>query len=162
MAELQVVSEDEMRPNVLKDGDDRLRAELKRARPSVDPGVIDGMTREHMVAEIVGLRLLVGTTASIKGPVIEKRVEVVKEVIKEVVKESVVNPGGADPMAMMMLMMQPFAEREEKRAEKERAERKEQAEREEKRAAREETMRREVFEREKVEKAERLVREKVE
>jgi len=66
-----VLTEAEVRTAVLKDADERLRAELKRAKPGLDPKVVDGMAKESLGKKIAKLRLQLGVTTAIKGPVPE-------------------------------------------------------------------------------------------
>src|SRR5258708_22569974 len=113
------VTEKDVRTAVLKNSDERLKEELKRAKPGVDPKVIDDMTREDLVKEIVKLRIQMGTTTMLRDPV-EEAPKI----------EGAIGGVVTDPTTLMMQMMQMWqreqSAKEEARLEKERAEKKEQ------------------------------------
>jgi len=92
-----VLTEAEVRTTMLKDADDRLRAELKRAKPGLDPKVVDGMARESLVKKIVKLRLQLGVTTAIKGPVLE---------VGQQIQIGAGSPEAVDPIAIMIAFMQ--------------------------------------------------------
>ena len=73
----------------------------------MDPKGVDAMSRGELVNEVVKTRLMMGTAQAIKGLLPEKEAEGGKPIGQPAVA------GGGDPMAMIMMMMQQMAEREE-------------------------------------------------
>src|SRR5260221_5569479 len=101
----------EFRKVVIKDDTDRLRAELRRARPHVSVEEIESMTREDLVEVITELRLGTGVTTSIKEAVVEEFMEAVGEITPTEIRPEIrvsrpVSPVAVmDPMQAMMQMM---------------------------------------------------------
>src|SRR6266536_6599811 len=96
----------EFRKVVIKDDTDRLRAELKRARPHVSVEEINSMLREELVEVVTELRLLKGVTTSIKEAVEEEVTGAVGGIItEEIVRPEVSRPANpavhVDPMQAM-------------------------------------------------------------
>src|SRR5260221_5227207 len=133
---------DEYRRIVIKDSTERLRSELKRARPLMDQEEIDGLSREELVEIITPLRMSTGQTVSIREPV-----EIGEgEATGGVSTEEEISPGRvsreispvptADPvhtmMQMMMMMRQDEREKEERRLERDEKLRQENLAKEEK------------------------------
>src|SRR6266536_4301089 len=59
----------EFRRIVIKDDTERLRAELKRARPQLTVDEVNQFNREELVEQITDLRLRTGDTRAIKEPI---------------------------------------------------------------------------------------------
>ena len=127
------MSASELRTVVQKESDDRLKAELKRAKPKTDPAVIESMTREVLVTKIVELRLQMGIHTSIKTAVPEK--EKVLVPAPHTVGAEMTPVTTMDPTTMIMMLIQQQRETEERRAIADAQERKERREAEERRAA---------------------------
>src|SRR5207245_375804 len=60
------MTEIELRKLVVKDADERLRAELKRGQTHFDSSTIEGMSRDDLVANVTLLRRLAGQTNAVQ------------------------------------------------------------------------------------------------
>src|SRR5260221_4607885 len=120
----------EFRKVVIKDDTDRLRAELRRARPHVSVEEIESMTREDLVEVITELRLSTGVTTSIKEAVVEEFMEAIEGITPTEIRPEVQVSRSASPVAVMdpmqammqmvLLMKREDREKEERRLEDER------------------------------------------
>ncbi len=182
----------EFRRIVIKDDTERLRAELKRARPQLTEAEVNVFTREELVEEITDLRLRTGDTRAIRNPIDVPVEGAVGGVIPEVGRPVEVMPHVEPTQALMQMMLimkreegdketrrieedRRRVELEEKRIQLEREKEEKRLEREEKRAEEERKIRREELlalqlkeekrlelEREKEEKRMQFERERVE
>src|SRR5260221_3671041 len=115
----------EFRKVVIKDDTDRLRAELRRARPHVSVEEIESMTREDLIEVITELRLGTGVTTSIKEAVVEEFMEAIGGITLTEIRPEVRISRPASPVAvigpmqammqMMLLMKREDREKEEQR-----------------------------------------------
>src|SRR5260221_413441 len=138
----------EFRKVVIKDDTDRLRAELRRARPHVSVEEIESMTREDLVEVITELRLGTGVTTSIKEAVVEEFMEAIGGITPTGIRPEVRVSRPASPVAvmdtmqamvqMMLLMKREDREKEEQRLTLEKEKEEQRLEDEEKRREKEE------------------------
>ena len=138
----------EFRNVVIKDDTDRLRAELRRARPHVSVEEIESMTREHLVEVITELRLGTGVTTSIKEAVVEEFMEAIGGITPTEIRPEIRVSRPASPVAvmdpmqammqMMLLMKREEREKEEMRLNLDREKEERRREKEEKHREKEE------------------------
>src|SRR6266536_3523903 len=113
----------EFRRIVIKDDTERLRAELKRARPQLTVDEVNQFNREELVEQITDLRLRTGDTRAIKEPIGVPMEGAVGEVLPEVGRPVEIAPH-VDPtqalMQMMLIMKREEGDKETRRIEEDR------------------------------------------
>ena len=113
----------EFRRIVIKDDTERLRAELKRARPQLTVDEVNQFNREELVEQITDLRLRTGDTRAIKEPIGVPMEGAVGEVLPEVGRPVEIAPH-VDPtqalLQMVLLMKREDGDKETRRIEEDR------------------------------------------